>query len=291
MGKRIEIAELFKSPESYEGREIAVSGWVRTVRDSKNIGFIELNDGSAFKGLQVILERGKLDNYDEAVKLNVSAAVNVTGRLILTPDAKQPFELNADSVEIEGLSTPDYPLQKKRHTLEYLRTIGHLRPRANTLNAAFRVRSAAAFALHKFFNERGFIYAHTPLITCSDCEGAGEMFRVTALDPDDLPRTEDGKVDYSEDFFGKPAYLTVSGQLQGEAMAMAFGKIYTFGPTFRAERSYTQRHAAEFWMIEPEIAFADLEDDMELAEDMIKYVLSFVMENCCSASATVQERA
>ncbi|MBR5618294.1 MAG: asparagine--tRNA ligase, partial [Clostridia bacterium] len=280
MGKRIEIAELFKSPESYEGREIAVSGWVRTVRDSKNIGFIELNDGSAFKGLQVILERGKLDNYDEAVKLNVSAAVNVTGRLILTPDAKQPFELNADSVEIEGLSTPDYPLQKKRHTLEYLRTIGHLRPRANTLNAAFRVRSAAAFALHKFFNERGFIYAHTPLITCSDCEGAGEMFRVTALDPDNLPRTEDGKVDYSEDFFGKPAYLTVSGQLQGEAMAMAFGKIYTFGPTFRAERSYTQRHAAEFWRIEPEMAFADLNDYMDTAEAMVKYIISRVLERC-----------
>ncbi|MBQ7541209.1 MAG: asparagine--tRNA ligase [Clostridia bacterium] len=280
MSKRIEIAQIYASPEAFADRTIAVSGWIRTVRDSKSIGFMEINDGSAFKGLQVILEREKLENYAEAVRLNVSAAVNVTGRLILTPDAKQPFELNADSVEIEGLSTPDYPLQKKRHTLEYLRTIGHLRPRANTLNAAFRVRSAAAFALHKFFNERGFIYAHTPLITCSDCEGAGEMFRVTALDPDDLPRTEDGKVDYTQDFFGKPAYLTVSGQLQGEAMAMAFGKIYTFGPTFRAERSYTQRHAAELWMIEPVIAFADLDDDMALAEDMIKYVLSYVMENC-----------
>ena len=280
MSKRIEIAQIYASPEAFADRTIAVSGWIRTVRDSKSIGFMEINDGSAFKGLQVILEREKLENYAEAVRLNVSAAVNVTGRLILTPDAKQPFELNADSVEIEGLSTPDYLLQKKRHTLEYLRTIGHLRPRANTLNAAFRVRSAAAFALHKFFNERGFIYAHTPLITCSDCEGAGEMFRVTALDPDDLPRTEDGKVDYTQDFFGKPAYLTVSGQLQGEAMAMAFGKIYTFGPTFRAERSYTQRHAAEFWMIEPEIAFADLDDDMALAEDMIKYVLSYVMEHC-----------
>ena len=280
MTQRTEIAEIIRSPEAFADKTVAVSGWVRTVRDSKSIGFMELNDGSAFKGVQIILEREKLDNYAEAVKLNVSAAVNVTGKVILTPDAKQPFEINADSVQVEGASTPDYPLQKKRHTLEYLRTIGHLRPRANTLNAAFRVRSAAAFALHKFFNERGFIYAHTPLITCSDCEGAGEMFRVTALDPDDLPRTEDGKVDYTADFFGKPAYLTVSGQLQGEAMAMAFGKIYTFGPTFRAERSYTQRHAAEFWMIEPEIAFADLDDDMALAEDMIKYVLSYVMENC-----------
>ncbi|MBQ7541247.1 MAG: asparagine--tRNA ligase, partial [Clostridia bacterium] len=215
MTQRTEIAEIIRSPEAFADKTVAVSGWVRTVRDSKSIGFMELNDGSAFKGVQIILEREKLDNYAEAVKLNVSAAVNVTGKVILTPDAKQPFEINADSVQVEGASTPDYPLQKKRHTLEYLRTIGHLRPRANTLNAAFRVRSAAAFALHKFFNERGFIYAHTPLITCSDCEGAGEMFRVTALDPDDLPRTEDGKVDYTADFFGKPAYLTVSGQLQG----------------------------------------------------------------------------
>ena len=278
--KRIEIAELYRDPAAYAGQQIAVSGWIRTVRDSKAIGFMEINDGSSFKGIQIILESAKLKNYAEAVKLNVSAAVNVVGTLILTPEAKQPFEVNANSIEIEGLSSPDYPLQKKRHTLEYLRTIGHLRPRANTLNAAFRVRSAAAYALHKFFNERGFIYAHTPLITCSDCEGAGEMFRVTALDPADLPRTEDGKVDYSQDFFGKPAFLTVSGQLQGEAMAMAFGKIYTFGPTFRAERSYTQRHAAEFWMIEPEIAFADLNDDMCLAEDMIKFVLSYVLENC-----------
>ena len=280
MNERIEIAQFYKDPAAFADQEITVSGWVRTVRDSKSIGFMEINDGSAFKGVQVILERDKLANYADVVKLNVSAAVSVTGKLILTPDAKQPFEINADSVQIEGLSTPDYPLQKKRHTLEYLRTIGHLRPRANTLNAAFRVRSAAAFALHKFFNEHGFIYAHTPLITCSDCEGAGEMFRVTALDPDHLPLKEDGSVDYAEDFFGKPAYLTVSGQLQGEAMAMAFGKIYTFGPTFRAERSYTQRHAAEFWMIEPEIAFADLDDDMALAEDMMKYVLRYVMENC-----------
>ncbi|MGN0636316.1 MAG: asparagine--tRNA ligase [Acutalibacteraceae bacterium] len=278
--KRTEIAELHRDPAAFAGKKIAVSGWIRTVRDSKNIGFMEINDGSSFKGIQVVLEQAKLSNYAEAVKLNVRAAVNIVGEVILTPEAKQPFEINADSLEIEGASSPDYPLQKKRHTMEYLRTIGHLRPFANTLNAAFRVRSAAAFALHKFFNERGFIYAHTPLITCSDCEGAGEMFRVTTLDPADPPRTEDGQVDYSQDFFGKPAFLTVSGQLQGEAMAMSFGKIYTFGPTFRAERSYTQRHAAEFWMIEPEIAFADLNDDMCLAEDMIKYVLDYVLENC-----------
>ena len=278
--KRTEIAELHRDPAAFAGKKIAVSGWIRTVRDSKNIGFMEINDGSAFNGIQVVLEQAKLSNYTEAVKLNVRAAVNIIGEVVLTPEAKQPFEINADSLEVEGTSSPDYPLQKKRHTMEYLRTIGHLRPFANTLNAAFRVRSVAAFALHKFFNERGFIYAHTPLITCSDCEGAGEMFRVTTLDPADPPRTEDGKVDYSQDFFGKPAFLTVSGQLQGEAMAMSFGKIYTFGPTFRAERSYTQRHAAEFWMIEPEIAFADLNDDMCLAEDMIKYVLDYVLENC-----------
>ena len=278
--KRTEIAELHRDPAAFAGKRIAVSGWIRTVRDSKNIGFMEINDGSSFKGIQVVLEQAKLSNYTEAVKLNVRAAVNIIGEVVLTPEAKQPFEINADSLEVEGTSSPDYPLQKKRHTMEYLRTIGHLRPFANTLNAAFRVRSVAAFALHKFFNERGFIYAHTPLITCSDCEGAGEMFRVTTLDPADPPRTEDGKVDYSQDFFGKPAFLTVSGQLQGEAMAMSFGKIYTFGPTFRAERSYTQRHAAEFWMIEPEIAFADLNDDMCLAEDMIKYVLDYVLENC-----------
>ena len=278
--KRTEIAELHRDPAAFAGKKIAVSGWIRTVRDSKNIGFMEINDGSSFKGIQVVLEQAKLSNYTEAVKLNVRAAVNIIGEVVLTPEAKQPFEINADSLEVEGTSSPDYPLQKKRHTMEYLRTIGHLRPFANTLNAAFRVRSVAAFALHKFFNEQGFIYAHTPLITCSDCEGAGEMFRVTTLDPADPPRTEDGKVDYSQDFFGKPAFLTVSGQLQGEAMAMSFGKIYTFGPTFRAERSYTQRHAAEFWMIEPEIAFADLNDDMCLAEDMIKYVLDYVLENC-----------
>ncbi len=278
--KRTEIKEIYARSGELDGQRLAVSGWIRKIRDSKSIGFLELNDGSSFKGIQIVFEQDKLANFKDIVKLNISAAVNVTGTLVLTPDAGQPFEINADSVEVEGHSTPDYPLQNKRHTLEFLRTIGHIRPRANLLNAAFRVRSAAAFAIHKFFNERGFIYAHTPIISCSDCEGAGEMFRVTALDMDNPPKTDDGSVDYSQDFFGKPAFLTVSGQLQGEAMAMAFGKIYTFGPTFRAERSYTQRHAAEFWMIEPEIAFADLGDDMALAEDMIKYVLKYVIESC-----------
>ena len=278
--KRTEIKQLFSAPQDFDGAETTVCGWVRTIRDSKAIGFIELNDGSAFKNLQVILEQGTLSNFSEIVKLNVGSAITVHGRVVLTPEAKQPLEIHAESVEVEGLSTPDYPLQKKRHSLEFLRSIAHLRPRTNTFEAVFRVRSVAAFAIHKFFNERGFVYAHTPLITGSDCEGAGEMFRVTTLDPKDPPLTEDGKVDYSQDFFGKQTSLTVSGQLEGECMAMAFGKIYTFGPTFRAENSNTPRHAAEFWMIEPEIAFADLEDDMELAEEMIKYVLSYVLEQC-----------
>nr|WP_207726184.1 asparagine--tRNA ligase [Anaerotruncus sp. DFI.9.16] len=278
--KRTEIKQLFSAPQDFDGAETTVCGWVRTIRDSKAIGFIELNDGSAFKNLQVILEQGTLSNFSEIVKLNVGSAITVHGRVVLTPEAKQPLEIHAESVEVEGLSTPDYPLQKKRHSLEFLRSIAHLRPRTNTFEAVFRVRSVAAFAIHKFFNERGFVYAHTPLITGSDCEGAGEMFRVTTLDPKDPPLTEDGKVDYSQDFFGKQTSLTVSGQLEGECMAMAFGKIYTFGPTFRAENSNTPRHAAEFWMIEPEIAFADLEDNMELAEEMIKYVLSYVLEQC-----------
>ena len=278
--KRTEIKQLFSAPQDFDGAETTVCGWVRTIRDSKAIGFIELNDGSAFKNLQVILEQGTLSNFSEIVKLNVGSAITVHGRVVLTPEAKQPLEIHAESVEVEGLSTPDYPLQKKRHSLEFLRSIAHLRPRTNTFEAVFRVRSVAAFAIHKFFNERGFVYAHTPLITGSDCEGAGEMFRVTTLDPKDPPLTEDGKVDYSQDFFGKKTSLTVSGQLEGECMAMAFGKIYTFGPTFRAENSNTPRHAAEFWMIEPEIAFADLEDNMELAEEMIKYVLSYVLEQC-----------
>ncbi|WP_277138766.1 asparagine--tRNA ligase, partial [Anaerotruncus massiliensis (ex Togo et al. 2019)] len=277
--KRTEIKQLFSAPQDFDGAETTVCGWVRTIRDSKAIGFIELNDGSAFKNLQVILEQGSLSNFSEIVKLNVGSAITVHGRVVLTPEAKQPLEIHAESVEVEGLSTPDYPLQKKRHSLEFLRSIAHLRPRTNTFEAVFRVRSVAAFAIHKFFNERGFVYAHTPLITGSDCEGAGEMFRVTTLDPKDPPLTEDGKVDYSQDFFGKQTSLTVSGQLEGECMAMAFGKIYTFGPTFRAENSNTPRHAAEFWMIEPEISFADLNDDMRLAEDMIKYLIRYVLEH------------
>ena len=278
--ERLEISKLYASMEEFGSQKITVCGWVKTIRDSKAIGFMEINDGTSFKGLQVVFESAKIDNYKDIAKLNVGAAVKVTGEFILTPTANQPFELNADLIEVEGPSTPDYPLQKKRHTLEYLRTISHLRPRANIYSAAFRVRSVAAYAIHKFFNERGFIYAHTPLISCSDCEGAGEMFKVTTLDLDNVPKTEDGAVDFKEDFFEKPAYLTVSGQLQAEAMAMAFGNVYTFGPTFRAEKSYTQRHAAEFWMIEPEIAFADLNDDMNLAEAMMKYVIKYVMDNC-----------
>ena len=278
--KRTEIAKLYASPESYTASSVTVCGWIRTNRDSKTLGFMDVNDGSCFKGVQVVFEAGKVADFAAVAKLNVGTAVIVTGDLILTPEAKQPFEINAQSVTVEGASTPDYPLQKKRHSVEYLRTIAHLRPRTNLYSAAFRVRSAAAFALHRFFNENGFVYAHTPLISCSDAEGAGEMFRVTTLDPADPPRNEDGTVDYSQDFFGKSAYLTVSGQLQGEIMAQAFGKIYTFGPTFRAEKSYTQRHAAEFWMIEPEIAFADLNDDMALAEAMIKYVIRYVLDTC-----------
>ena len=279
---RTELYKIFASPESYTAEPITVCGWVKNKRVSKSLGFLSINDGSCFDTLQVVFEEEKITNFAQIDKLNIGAAVCVKGILVLTPQAAQPFEIHAQAIEVEGESTPDFPLQNKRHTLEYMRTIAHLRPRANTYRAAFRVRSAAAFAIHSFFNGNGFIYAHTPLISCSDCEGAGEMFRVTSLDVNELPLTQDGKVDFTQDFFGKPAYLTVSGQLQGEIMAQAFGKIYTFGPTFRAERSYTQRHAAEFWMIEPEIAFADLEDDMRLAEDMIKYVIVYVLENCAS---------
>ncbi len=278
--KRTEIAQLYESAEALSGQTLTVCGWARTIRDSKALGFIDLNDGSCFKGVQVVFEADKIDNYKEIAKQNVGAALSVTGILLLTPEAKQPFEIHASKIVVEGPSAPEYPLQKKRHSMEYLRTIAHLRPRTNTFSAAFRVRSAAAFGIHKFFNERGFVYAHTPLITGSDCEGAGEMFTVTSFNLDDLPKTEDGAVDYSQDFFQKHTSLTVSGQLEGECMAMAFGKIYTFGPTFRAEKSYTQRHAAEFWMIEPEIAFADLQDDMDLARDMIKYVIKYVMDTC-----------
>ncbi len=278
--ERIEIKKLFDGADAYADQSVTVCGWGRTLRDSKAIGFIEINDGSCFKGVQIVFEAAKLANYKDIAKLNVGSAIKVTGKLILTPNANQPFEINADEISVEGFSTPDYPLQKKRHSLEYLRTIAHLRPRTNTFNAVFRIRSEAAYAIHKFFIDRGFVYAHTPLISCSDCEGAGEMFKVTTFDLANVPKNEDGSVDYSEDFFQKPAYLTVSGQLQAETMALAFGKVYTFGPTFRAERSYTQRHAAEFWMIEPEMAFAELSDNMDVAEAMIKYVISYVLEHC-----------
>ncbi len=277
---RTEIAALYADTELYAGKEITVCGWVRNLRSNKAIGFIDLNDGSCFKGAQIVFEADKLNNYVDVTHYNVGSAVVVKGTLLATPNAKQPFEIHAIEIALEGASTPDYPLQPKRHTMEYLRTIAHLRPRTNTFSAAFRVRSAAAYAIHTFFQERGFVYAHTPLITVSDCEGAGEMFRVTTLDPKEPPLTEDGEVDYSKDFFGKQTSLPVSGQLEGECMAMAFGKIYTFGPTFRAEKSYTARHAAEFWMIEPEIAFADLNDDMELAKDMIQFVIKYVLKTC-----------
>ncbi len=278
--ERLEIKELYSSAADYAEKSVTVCGWVKTIRSSKSLGFIELNDGSNFGNLQVVFEDNKLDNFKEITKLNVGSALVVTGTVVLTPDAKQPFEIHAEMVLVEGTSTSDYPLQKKRHSLEFLRTIAHLRPRTNTFHAAFRVRSVAAFAIHRFFQERGFVYAHTPLITGSDAEGAGEMFRITTLDDKNPPLTPSGDVDYSQDFFGKMTSLTVSGQLEAECMAMAFGKVYTFGPTFRAEKSYTARHAAEFWMVEPEIAFADLHDCMNLARDMIQYVIQYVLETC-----------
>ena len=278
--ERIKIAQIFADQEQFGGKEVLVSGWARTIRDMKTFGFIELNDGSCFKSLQVVLERGKLENYDEVARQNVGAAFIVRGELVLTPDAKQPFELKADSVTVEGASAPDYPLQKKRHSVEFLRTIQHLRPRTNLFSATFRVRSVAAQAVHTFFQDRGFVYVQTPIITGSDCEGAGEMFRVTTLDLDNIPRTADGKVDFSKDFFGKSTNLTVSGQLEGELGALSLGQIYTFGPTFRAENSNTPRHLSEFWMIEPEMAFYELEDNMELAEDFLKYLIRYALENC-----------
>ena len=274
----INIRDLFRDKEKYLGNKVTVGGWVRSVRDSKTFGFIVVNDGTFFEPLQVVYH-DTMENFAQISRLNVGAAIIVTGTLIATPDAKQPFEIQAVSIEVEGESTPDYPLQKKRHSMEYLRTITHLRPRTNTFQAVFRVRSLIAYAIHQFFQERNFVYVHTPLITGSDCEGAGEMFQVTTMDLNNVPKTEDGKVDYSKDFFGKPTNLTVSGQLNGETYAMAFKNIYTFGPTFRAENSNTTRHAAEFWMIEPEMAFADLKDDMILAESMIKYVIRYVLEN------------
>ena len=278
--ERTEIAALYKDTPA-DGTVVTVCGWAKNIRDSKNIGFIALSDGGCFKTLQVVFEAAKLSNYEEVAHTGLYSSLKVTGRLILTPEAKQPFEVNADSIEILGdCPAEEYPLQKKKMSMEYLRTMPTLRPRTNTFNAVFRVRSVAAYAIHRFFQENGFVYAHSPLLTASDCEGAGEMFRVTTLDLDNLPKTEEGKADYSQDFFGKPVNLTVSGQLEAEAMAMAFGKVYTFGPTFRAEKSFTTRHAAEFWMIEPEIAFADLNDDMDLAEDMIRYIIRTVLDKC-----------
>ena len=277
---RTEIRELYEKIGQIDGMKVSVAGWLRTVRDSKAFGFLEVNDGSCFRSVQVVVEADILENYKTIVKLNVGSAVRVTGTIVETPTMKQPFEIKAESVEVEGFSTPDYPLQKKRHSLDFLREIAHLRPRANTFAAVFRVRSAAAQAIHKFFAEKHFVYVNTPLITASDCEGAGEMFKVTTLDLENVPKNEDGTVDFKQDFFEKSANLTVSGQLEAECYALAFGKVYTFGPTFRAENSNTARHAAEFWMIEPEIAFADLKDDMQLAHDLIKYVIRYVLENC-----------
>lgn len=273
------IRELYKEGSRSDAEAIEVSGWIRTIRESKSFGFIELNDGTFFKNLQIVIEDGRLENFKEIAKLPEGSSIRVQGELALTPGMKQPFELKADKVYIEGTSSTDYPLQKKRHTMEYLRTIAHLRPRTNTFMAVFRIRSLAAFAIHQFFNERSFVYVHTPIITGSDAEGAGEMFRLTTLDAGNPPRQEDGTVDFSRDFFGKEANLTVSGQLNVECFAMAFRNVYTFGPTFRAENSNTPRHAAEFWMIEPEIAFADLADDMDLAEAMTKYVIRYILDN------------
>ncbi|HAB62331.1 MAG TPA: asparagine--tRNA ligase [Lachnospiraceae bacterium] len=274
----VTIRELYKEKDKFIGQTVEVGGWVRSIRDSKTFGFIVVNDGTFFETLQIVYS-DKLSNFADISKLNVGAAIVIKGQLVATPQAKQPFEIQAEEIEIEGASAPEYPLQKKRHSMEYLRTISHLRPRTNTFQAVFRVRSLIAYAIHQFFQERDFVYVHTPLITGSDCEGAGEMFRVTTLDMNEVPKTEDGSVDYSQDFFGKETNLTVSGQLNGETYAMAFRNIYTFGPTFRAENSNTTRHAAEFWMIEPEIAFADLKDDMILAENMIKYVIKYVLEH------------
>ena len=272
------IKDLYRNTEKYLSQEVQISGWVKTLRDSKNFGFIELNDGSFFKNVQIVFD-SNLSNFEDVKKLSISSSIIVKGQVVKTENAKQPFEIKATNVEIFNQADLDYPLQKKRHSFEYLRTVSHLRPRTNTFNAVFRVRSVLAFAIHKFFQERGFVYVHTPIITGSDCEGAGEMFRVTTMDVENPPKTDDGKVDYSQDFFGKESHLTVSGQLDVETFAHAFRNVYTFGPTFRAENSNTVTHAAEFWMIEPEICFADLNDDMDLAEDMIKYIISYVLEN------------
>ena len=273
------VTSISRKTEAYANKEVTLGGWIRTMRVSKNFGFIELNDGSFFKNIQIVFEAERLKNYEEISKQNVGAALIIKGLLVETPEAKQPFEVKATQIDVEGTSTPDYPLQKKRHSVEFLREIAYLRPRTNLFSATFRVRSLIAMAIHEFFQGKGFVYAHTPIITGSDCEGAGEMFRVTTLDLDNLPRTADGKVDYSKDFFGKETNLTVSGQLSAETFAMAFRNVYTFGPTFRAENSNTTRHAAEFWMIEPEMAFADLNDNMEIAEEMLKYIIQYVLDN------------
>ncbi|MGG5254161.1 asparagine--tRNA ligase [Neobacillus sp. SM06] len=275
--KQTLIKDLYRNSENYVNQQVQISGWVRTVRDSKTFGFIEVNDGSFFKGVQIVFDE-QLANFKEITKLTISTSIRVEGDFILTPQAKQPFEIKATAVSVEGTSSADYPLQKKRHSFEYLRTIAHLRPRTNTFSAVFRVRSLASYAIHKFFQEKGFVYVHTPIITGSDTEGAGEMFRVTNLDLNNLPKNEEGKVDSTKDFFNKETNLTVSGQLSAEAFALAFRNVYTFGPTFRAENSNTARHAAEFWMIEPEVAFAELPDIMDLAEDMVKYVIQYVLE-------------
>lgn len=279
MDKVVLVKSLYRNENEYLSKEVKISGWIRTLRASNAFGFIEVNDGTFFKNVQIVFEN-KLENFKEVSKLPISSSITVIGTLVPTPEAKQPFEIQAKEIIIEGLSQSDYPLQKKRHTFEYLRTISHLRPRSNAFSAVFRVRSVAAYAIHKFFQERGFVYTHTPILTGSDCEGAGEMFRVTTLDLNNTPKTEDGNIDFSQDFFGKESNLTVSGQLNAECYALAFRNVYTFGPTFRAENSNTARHAAEFWMIEPEISFADLKDDMELAEDMLKYVIEYVMTEC-----------
>ena len=278
MAKAVDIKKLYRSTDDYMGKEIVIQGWIRTLRDSKTFGFIEVNDGSFFKNLQVIFD-DSLDNFKDVAKLPIATAIKVTGDLVKTEGAKQAFEIKAKSIIVEATSNADFPLQKKRHTFEYLRTIAHLRPRSNAFSAVFRVRSVAAYAVHRFFQDRGYVYVHTPIITGSDAEGAGEMFRVTTLDLKNPPKNEDGSIDVREDFFGKETNLTVSGQLEGEVFALAYKDIYTFGPTFRSENSNTSRHAAEFWMIEPEIAFAELEDNMELAEDMMKYIISYVLEN------------
>ncbi|MBR6719321.1 MAG: asparagine--tRNA ligase [Clostridia bacterium] len=278
--KRDFVRSIYEDTASFAGKEVVIGGWIRNIRDSKEFGFIDLNDGSCFKSIQVVFERQKIANYDEIAALNIGASVVVKGIVALTPEMKQPFELKATEVVVEGLSTPDYPIQNKRHSLEFLREQAYLRPRTNLFSAVFRVRSEVAYAIHSFFHERGFVYVHTPLITGSDCEGAGEMFRVTTMDMENPPKTEDGKIDWSKDFFGRSTNLTVSGQLEGETYALAYGKIYTFGPTFRSENSNTARHAAEFWMIEPEIAFADLDDNMQLAWDMIQYIIKHVLTNC-----------